>query len=582
MKSFRPLQRLMGLETQYAIRFTDADKLDSGVTHRRVFHSALRSLEQQLPIGPTDYSRIGKEGVFVANGIAVWFERMRYRGETGLIEGCSPECAGPRQVLTWQRATDRLLGDAVCNSKVTPDAALLKNCRDAFGQSYGGQENYEVEFADGWKLTAWKIGHYCLVPLTAAVMSIVFFMMLVLIAASMLALPVYFMKKKTRPRWLHADLKRWFFGGAWFDSSDVPYPLWTESFFVWSFRILLAPVTACISIMTSLLPYRTTQKKLLPFLISRICFAGSGWLDEYGEYHLSERASSRTREYFHFLMDYDRPIFSLATFCKDSLLFMLFKNRARSLFQSRQRLRVSVGDSNMCEEAEYLKLATTALVIDAIEAGFFPSVPTIRQPLASLRELDCDSSLKLQIPTANGPMSAIELQHFYMRGCRKYVDSLEDSSLEAQDVLVRWADILEKLETHPRQLVGRLDWVTKLYLLNRAGADAPLEERKKIDLKYAELSPEGYFQQLGDVGLTSHVVDAAAIEKATRVPPPVKGPVMRSHYIREFSANHGLKWVGWNAVQLSDEFGSSVIHFEDNPDSTALFAGHVGEIDPVE
>src|SRR5205807_1848031 len=56
---------------------------------------------------------------FLANGGAVQFERNPYLAflpEAGLVEGATPECRGPRQLLCFQRAQDLLLSRAAASS----------------------------------------------------------------------------------------------------------------------------------------------------------------------------------------------------------------------------------------------------------------------------------------------------------------------------------------------------------------------------------------------------------------------------------------------------------------------------------
>src|SRR5262249_56900028 len=100
-------------------------------------------------------------------------------------------------------------------------------------------------------------------------------------------------------------------------------------------------------------------------------------------------------------------------------------------------------------------------------------------------------------------------------------------------------------------LVGRLDWVTKEYLLERAGAGLPAEARKKLDLRYHELSPEGYFARLRDAGQTARVVSEAEVEQATRVPPPSPPAVERARYIRGFSGTDTILKVGRRLIEVA-------------------------------
>src|SRR5262249_26382548 len=79
----------------------------------------------------------------------------RFTDQVGLIEGATPECRGPRQLLACQRAQDRLLAETA--QAAGPGFCLVKNCRDSQGQVYGAQENYSVHLASGWRLRLWRI-----------------------------------------------------------------------------------------------------------------------------------------------------------------------------------------------------------------------------------------------------------------------------------------------------------------------------------------------------------------------------------------------------------------------------------------
>ena len=77
-----------------------------------------------------------KEGVFHAAGGAVWFETERPAVGGGLIEGSTPECRSPRQLVAWQRAQDELLAEAA-DEAFGGSVRLIKNDRDAAGNVYG-------------------------------------------------------------------------------------------------------------------------------------------------------------------------------------------------------------------------------------------------------------------------------------------------------------------------------------------------------------------------------------------------------------------------------------------------------------
>ncbi|HTN77640.1 MAG TPA: proteasome accessory factor PafA2 family protein, partial [Pirellulaceae bacterium] len=160
--SFPIFDRLVGLETEYAIRFRPSDASASRPPKYLLFRALVLALRRQLL---TVEAKHFKDGVFTATGGAVWFETERPLSDGGLIEGSTPECRGPKQVIAYQRAQDRLLAQAAEASGADGEFSLLKNDRDAFDNVYGAQENYEATLASGWQLAAWRAGLLLLLPL---------------------------------------------------------------------------------------------------------------------------------------------------------------------------------------------------------------------------------------------------------------------------------------------------------------------------------------------------------------------------------------------------------------------------------
>src|SRR5205807_3838417 len=123
------------------------------------------------------------------------------------------------------------------------------------------------------------------------------------------------------------------------------------------------------------------------------------WLDAQGHFHLTEKAETRRAVWLETVPDFSRPVFSNAHFCK---MVSTFWPRWRELLAPRQRLQISLGDSNLCEEAEYLRVATTALVLDAIEAGAIVAPPMPRRPLRALHQVSRDPTLRLAVALRDG------------------------------------------------------------------------------------------------------------------------------------------------------------------------------------
>ena len=104
-----------------------------------------------------------------------------------------------------------------------------------------------------------------------------------------------------------------------------------------------------------------------------------------------------------------------------------------------------------------------------------------------------------------------------------------------------------------------MDWVTKKYLLDQAGPGATWDEKKKIDIRYHELSPEGYHQVLVPAGMTTILITNEEIDRARRSAPPNSPATTRGHYIREFAHGDEPVRANWQHVVIGHGWGAKVV-----------------------
>ncbi|HTN77780.1 MAG TPA: proteasome accessory factor PafA2 family protein, partial [Pirellulaceae bacterium] len=214
--------------------------------------------------------------------------------------------------------------------------------------------------------------------------------------------------------------------------------------------------------------------------------------------------------------------------------------------------------------AELLRIGTTLLVLDCIESGEMPSVPRVRRPIRALHHLCADPTLTATVPIGRGQTAtALELQRFYWHACRRFLERRTDAPADAREVLRRWGEVLDRLEHEPHTLVGEIDWVTKQFLLEEAGRDASFTSRKKIDLRYHELSDAGYFMKLKNGEHTLVLCPEEDVERAMRTPPPDTPATTRGHYIREFGGGDQAVTANWKYVFLGEGPKAKVIRVAD-------------------
>ena len=146
-----------------------------------------------------------------------------------------------------------------------------------------------------------------------------------------------------------------------------------------------------------------------------------------------------------------------------------------------------------------------------------------------------------------GTASALEIQRACCEACTRFLKGMKGVPAEAWEIAGLWYDVLQRLETDRGSLVGRVDWITKEYLLNQLGPQPSYPELKKVDLRYHELHAEGYFSQLQAAGATVAVVHPEEIDRARRIGPPNSPAARRARFIREHSGAEPLV-VSWNRL----------------------------------
>lgn len=532
----RLLDRLAGLETEYVARYRADDPNDPRRSGFELFVAFTDALARRLPIAN---AFPGKKGSFLANGGAIWFERPGEGYDHPLIEGATPECRGPRQLLLHQRAQDRLFSSAA-NDVGGGELTLCKSDCDADGWVYGTQENYDAVFATGWRRTTWRIVvGGVIVPLVVlgwfamSVLSVVLLLYL-LVAAGLLmiaSLTLVLLPVKDRIGKM-VMLKRQLIGPPG-DQLFRMLPRWLAQVVTLCEHLVLSPLALAMAVATKLLGFHPQRRALLPFLVSRTIICGTGRVTDDGGFQIASKAHG-----LRFVNGVGifrwRSIFAFGPQLKGSLFFAVGDHtRYPSLLASRQRLQISIGDATMCEEAEYVRLGSTMLLLDAVEAGHLIAIPELRRPLPALRTIISDPTLTARVETTDGrQLTALDIQRIYLNACRSFVESRIDPPTEAHRVLDCWQQMLDDLETNPTQLIGRIDWITKRWLLNSTAADADWATRKKVDLRYHELSHHGYFEKLKSTGVIRTLLDDQQVERATQVPPSKTPAAKRGRFIR--------------------------------------------------
>jgi len=218
----------------------------------------------------------------------------------------------------------------------------------------------------------------------------------------------------------------------------------------------------------------------------------------------------------------------------------------------------------MSEVATYLKIGTTALVLDMIEDGFFDRDYSLQSPVQAIRDISHDPTLREAIKLKDGrTITALQMQLEYLEYATRYVDSISPDPA-TKDVLARWTDVLMKLESDPMQLSRELDWVIKKAWIDEFMDRHRLSWRDPkvslLDLQYHDIRPEkGVYYRLALNDQVDRITDDETIEQAKHVPPQTTRARLRGEFIRQANLKGKDCRVDWVYLKLNDPERETIV-----------------------
>jgi len=187
-----------------------------------------------------------------------------------------------------------------------------------------------------------------------------------------------------------------------------------------------------------------------------------------------------------------------------------------------RRIHLLLGDSNMAEYATALKLGTTGLVLQLIEEGKSPHDLDLDEPVEALQEISQDQDREWILRLQSGKrISAIDIQEQFLAAAKTHCTGQDE---ETDWVLEQWESVLQDLRGDYGCLVGRVDWASKLWLLEAFREAENLEWNdpmlKSLDLEYHNLNSEkGLYYGLLHEGRVPRLTTDKAVELAMEHPP---------------------------------------------------------------
>ena len=296
---------------------------------------------------------------------------------------------------------------------------------------------------------------------------------------------------------------------------------------------------------------------LIPFLVTRQIYAGAGKIlktSRGAKFCLSQRAehiwegisSATTRS---------RPIINT-------------RDEPHGDAEKYRRLHVIVGDSNMNEYVNFLKVGTCALLLRLVEETKFKVHCALENPIRSIRDISSDIECKKKVRLMDGrELNAQQIQQHYLEEAQHHLSKL-DLNEEEKQTLILWEDCLTTLDRNPLELYRKCDWVTKYRLFEkfRAKNDLSLNHPKLsvLDMRYHDINPDrGIYYKLEQKGLTERLWNSldmdAEVELAKEIPPSTTRAKVRGDFIKKAMERNREFTVDWVHIKLNDQEQRTVL-----------------------
>ena len=293
---------------------------------------------------------------------------------------------------------------------------------------------------------------------------------------------------------------------------------------------------------------------LIPFLVSRSVYAGAGKVLQTARgavycvtqraEHIWEGVSSATTR--------SRPIINT-------------RDEPHADAEKYRRLHVIVGDSNMSEYTNFLKVGAAAIMLRMLEdESVVLRDLTLENPIRAIREISHDMTCTRKVRLANGrEASALDIQGEYLNRALKYAQT-KGFPEEETKALGMWKHCMEALEKDPMTLDREIDWVIKYKLIEafRARHDIPLSHARValLDLQYHDIHRgRGVYYRMQQRGLVERMCTDEAIDTAIETPPQSTRAKLRGDFIKAAKEKKRDFTVDWVHLKLNDQAQRTVL-----------------------
>jgi proteasome accessory factor A len=289
---------------------------------------------------------------------------------------------------------------------------------------------------------------------------------------------------------------------------------------------------------------------LLTFLTLRVLYIGAGKVggSPGGEFsHAAQRMGPLPSFQLSQRADYiNNDLFEWVQFNR-----AIINTRDEPLADGRKyrRLHLLHGDTSVLPTTLALKIGTTSLVLDLLEADRLPKI-SLGDAVTSFHTLSRQLEGPWLVPLANSRTEdAVDL----LRQFQQAADAeFRGRDAETDTILRVWGGTLDALQSSPLALVGQVDWITKRWLFeqfieheNVSWSDPWL---KSQDLEFHQVDPARNLAWALANTPAAWALAGDDVQLATHEPPKDTRAHARSQLMRTLKAHTVKFFVDWEVI----------------------------------
>ncbi len=291
-------------------------------------------------------------------------------------------------------------------------------------------------------------------------------------------------------------------------------------------------------------PFADICRHLIPFFVVRQVICGAGRVgigpdSSMAGYQISQRA------------DFFEVEVGLETTLKRPIINT--RDEPHAVADRYRRLHVIIGDANLCDVSNLLKLGTTSLVLAMIEARAIDADLAVRHPVSTLHAVSHDPSLTALVELRSGQrLTAVQLLWRYYELVERFLaQDRGEPDPDTVEVMDRWASVLTRLERGPMECAREIDWVAKLAVLqgyrDRDGLEWSDPRLGAVDIQWSDVRPEkGIARRMEQRGRIERIVEQGAIDEAVASPPNDTRAYFRGRCLDKYASE--VAAASWDSV----------------------------------